>query len=95
MKMTTQELEDVIHDLGMIGYMRGLRGDERAERESIPRVTWTDGEDTYTCEYIVTDGRARTICMKNGWRSNFDAVSFSFDRLLMTLRKRLEEEGAI
>ena len=87
--MTTQELEDVIHGISMVEYMRELTGDDRSERESVPRVTWTESEDIYACEYDMTGKRPLTICTRNGERTDWRTIRRSFNRMLTTLRWRL------
>jgi len=67
----------------------------RAERDSVPEVTWTDGGKQYTAEYRVSYTRSQCwpkgIYTRDGQKTTLTAVKSSHKRVLA----RLQAMGAV
>ena len=65
----------------------GTAGGRRSmeKRESRPEITWIDGKDTFTAEFVVSctcsHTEARGIYTRNGKRTTLTAVRNSLKRL--------------
>ena len=70
------------------------------EREnSIPEITWRDGKDTYTAEYVVScschNVYAKGIYTRNGNKTTLTAIKNSYNRMLKKEEESHEEHNTI